>query len=521
MTGSGAGSITDDQHLARLGKRPVLKRSFGFMSMLGFSCTVLITWEGILMTSVQGLMNGGPAGVIWGYLVVWLGTLSTFATIAELASMAPTAAGQYHWVAMLAPSSCRNFLSYITAWVTFSGWQAVAASAAYLIATIIQGIAALTHPEYALKAWHGLLICWTLVAFSVLINSTGGRILARFEGLVLILHLVGFFAVLIPLVYFGHHSSPSFVFTTFLNGGDWSTQTLSFFVGLPASVFALIGADSAVHMSEEIQSAATIVPQALIYSLLINGILGWAMVIAMIFCMGDPNEALNAQATVIHPFLHIFHQAVKSTTGAALMASIVVVLGAASTVGCYASASRMLWSFSRDKGPPLSGIVVKLAPSTSIPIYAVFVTLIISMLLSLITLGSSVAFTQIGSLSTAGLYASYLLVCSLLLWRRVTGSIKPASNETSVVGPDNLYWGPWRLSEPLGTLSNGFACVYLLLLWFWCFWPPASSVRPETMNFSSLVFGSVVLFSILWYVVRARHTFRGPLREVNPSDIPY
>lgn len=32
----------------RLGKKPVLKRDFGFMQILGFSCTVLVTWEGIL-----------------------------------------------------------------------------------------------------------------------------------------------------------------------------------------------------------------------------------------------------------------------------------------------------------------------------------------------------------------------------------------------------------------------------------------------------------------------------------------
>jgi choline transport protein len=104
----------DDQHLMRLGKKPLLKRSFGFMSLLGFSCSVLITWEGILATSVGALLNGGPAGAIWGFLIILIGTLSTFATIGELASMAPVAGGQYHWVAMMAPASCRNFLSYIT-----------------------------------------------------------------------------------------------------------------------------------------------------------------------------------------------------------------------------------------------------------------------------------------------------------------------------------------------------------------------------------------------------------------------
>lgn len=38
----------DERDLRRLGKKPVLKRNFGFMQILGFSCTVLVTWEGIL-----------------------------------------------------------------------------------------------------------------------------------------------------------------------------------------------------------------------------------------------------------------------------------------------------------------------------------------------------------------------------------------------------------------------------------------------------------------------------------------
>lgn len=38
----------DERDLMRLGKKPVLKKNFGFMQILGFSCTVLVTWEGIL-----------------------------------------------------------------------------------------------------------------------------------------------------------------------------------------------------------------------------------------------------------------------------------------------------------------------------------------------------------------------------------------------------------------------------------------------------------------------------------------
>lgn len=88
------GSTKDDEQLQRLGKRPLLNRGFGFMSILGFSCSALLSWEGILVTSISGLLNGGPAGVIWGFLINWAGTISVYTALGELASMAPTAGGQ-------------------------------------------------------------------------------------------------------------------------------------------------------------------------------------------------------------------------------------------------------------------------------------------------------------------------------------------------------------------------------------------------------------------------------------------
>ena len=139
------------------------------------------------------------------------------------------------------------------------------------------------------------------------------------------------------------------------------------------------------------------------------------------------------------------------------------------------------------------------------------------MLLSLIILGSSVAFSNIISLSIAGLYSSYLICCSLLLWRRVTGKIKPHNETVTAVGHGRLYWGPWRVPEPFGTLNNIFACLYLTLLLFWIFWPPALPVTPATMNFSVLVFGGTIIFSLIWYGIRGRKQFSGPIVEIDPE----
>jgi len=112
-------------------------------------------------------------------------------------------------------------------------------------------------------------------------------------------------------------------------------------------------------MSEEIQSAATVIPNALMWTVVINGSLAWAIVIAMMFCIGDLEDALHAQETIFYAFLRIFQTATSSTSVACIMASVIVVMGIASGVGLYASASRMLWAFSRDRGVPFHNQLAK------------------------------------------------------------------------------------------------------------------------------------------------------------------
>lgn len=231
----------DRDDLARLGKKQVLKRNFGFMSMLGFSCTMLVTWEGLLIVFVQGVTNGGPAGLVYGYIVCWIGTLAVFTTMAELVSMAPTSSGQYHWVALLAPASCQNFLSYLTGWLTVAGWQAFVASACYLSGTLVQGLIMMKHPEYEPKLWHATFLFWAVLACAIFVNTVVSRALPKIEGLILVLHVMGFFGILIPLVYLSPHTSAENVFGRFLNLGGWPSQGLSFFVGLIGNVFAFLG----------------------------------------------------------------------------------------------------------------------------------------------------------------------------------------------------------------------------------------------------------------------------------------
>ena len=135
------------------------------------------------------------------------------------------------------------------------------------------------------------------------------------------------------------------------------------------------------------------------------------------------------------------------------------------------------------------------------------------MLLSFIALGSFVAFSNVVNLSIGGLYASYFIVCALLLWRRLKG-ISPYNARAAMVGPESLQWGPWKVPGAFGVANNIFACVYLFVLWFFSFWPGSVKVDAQSMNFSSVTFGGTVLFAIVWYFVRGKKTYVGPIVEV-------
>lgn len=78
----------------------------------------------------------------------------------------------------------------------------------------------------------------------------------------------------------------------------------------------------------------------------------------------------------------------------------------------------------------------------------------------------------------------------------------------------SLSWGPWRIPGALGIANNTFACAYLFFIFFFTFWPSVKDVTPATMNWSILVTGVITIFSAVYYIVRARKIYKGPIIEI-------
>jgi choline transport protein len=125
--------------------------------------------------------------------------------------------------------------------LTVVGWQAAVTGLGFLAASLLQGVAVMGNENYEPMAWQKTLLLWASISFAVFFNTVISSALPKVEGLILILHILGFFAILIPLVYLSPHGSSQQVFTEFLNEGGWSSQGLSFMLGMIAAVFNFLG----------------------------------------------------------------------------------------------------------------------------------------------------------------------------------------------------------------------------------------------------------------------------------------
>ncbi|KAL4739585.1 amino acid/polyamine transporter I [Aspergillus similis] len=496
------GTVVDQRDMNVMGRVQVLRRNFRFISILGFACTLISTWEVILTLLSSVLTDGGTAGLIWGFIIVTAGFSLVFASIAEIASMSPTSGGQYHWVSEFAPRRCQKFLSYITGWLTAIGWQCAIVTIAMLAGTIIQGLIVLNDPSYNFERWHGTLLVIAITTFSIFFNTFLARNLPMVEALILIIHVVGLFAIIIPLWVLAPRNNAKAVFTEFNNGGEWNSDGTATLVGFSTTITAMIGYDCSVHMSEEIKDASRTLPKAMMSAIGVNAVLGFIMIITLCFTLGDVNNILESPTGF--PFIQIFYNTTQSYAATNTMTAILVITLTASTITEVATASRQLWSFARDKGLPFSEFFAYVTPGWNIPLNSVLVSLIVTVLLSLINIGSTVALAAIVSLTITSLMSAYILSIGCILLKRFRNEPLPHRR--------------WSLGR-FGMAINIAAMAFLLPVFVFAFFPLTSVVDEQTMNWSIVMYIGLITLASVYYIVRGRKHFVAPVALVRREDV--
>src|SRR5271155_1455607 len=112
-------------------------------------------------------------------------------------------------------------------------------------------------------------------------------------------------------------------------------------------------------MSEEVRQARIAVPRALMASVFINGLLGFGMLITVLFCNGNIQNALTPATGFT--FMEVFQEALGSNRFATGLTALLLVLFVFCAVAVLAAASRVTWAFARDDGLPGSSWIKKVS----------------------------------------------------------------------------------------------------------------------------------------------------------------
>lgn len=157
----------------------------------------------------------------------------------------------------------------------------------------MQGLLVLNYPDtYVFERWHGTLLVIAVLIFGALFNIFLATRLHLVEGSILIVHVYGFFCVLVPLWILSPRSTSEFAWTAFKDPG-WGNAGLSALIGMQACVVPLLGADASVHMSEELKDASYTLPRSMMWATFVNGAMGMITAITVAYCIGDLTEGLS------------------------------------------------------------------------------------------------------------------------------------------------------------------------------------------------------------------------------------
>ncbi|KAK3670989.1 hypothetical protein LTR78_009105 [Recurvomyces mirabilis] len=447
------------------------------------------------------LNNGGPAGMLWMTILAAIGIFMCDLSLAEMASMSPSSAGPYQWTAELAPLSMQKVLSFVVGYYDVLGWQAALAFSAFLIASNIQGLLFLFRPSYVPHSWHITLLMIASALVTIIVNYRSTRILRHASWLMGVLFIALWLYICITLAVMAPHPNTraltSSIALDFQDPSGWGSN-FAVLVGILGPISTFVGGDVSCHMSEETKDASVSVPRAIYRSAAIGYTMTILTTILIIYSLGPDISAILSSPSG-QPYQQVLYNATKREDMTVIMVTFMLLLIFFSQVTTTTASSRQMFTFARDGGLPLHSFLSKVTTTTHIPRNSVFVTFIIVSLLSLIPLGSVIAFNIITSLSSIAIFSSYWISIACRL-----------SNRFSV---NRIAEPRWNLGVA-GIAVNIFALLFLTLGIIMICFPSAPNPNPTSFNWTVVIWGGVSIFALIYYFAYGRRHYASPRSRV-------
>ena len=274
-------------------------------------------------------------------------------------------------------------------------------------------------------------------------------------------------------------------------------------LGFLLTMYTQTGYDASAHISEETHGAAKAAAQGVWRSVFWSGVGGWFVLLAITFAATDVdgiNEGFGSS-------LAVFATAIPG--GWEKFVVVIATIGQLFCgMACVTSCSRMMYAFSRDRAVPGWRIWTRLNHHR-VPAYAVIGSCVAAALMTAPALegdeaGAPYAFFAVVSICVIGLYIAYVIPV-FLRWRM----------------GDAFEPGPWTLGRHYRWI-NPAAVIWVAHLRDHLL--PAVHARRRavarrvrhrsTSTTLRSPWAALLLIVGVWWAVRAKHTFKGPVRTV-------
>lgn len=407
-------------------------------------------------------------------------------SLGELASRYPTSAGPCYWSFQIAERG-KIPLSFITGWTWLIGNWTITLSVNFGFAVLLAAAISIYDEDFIATPWQLLLIFYAVCIVTLLCCAFGNRFLPLVDTACAAFTAVTIVVTLIALSVkadVGRHSASYALGHYDASFSGWGGFT--FFIGLlPAAyTFSAIGMISS--MAEECADPAVRVPNAISLCIPVGGIAGLFFILPICFTLPDMGDIVT-KAPYGQALPYIFHIVMGTPGGGVALTALVLIITLFCSISITVATSRCTWAFARDNAIPLASVWARVSHTFDAPIWALILTTVVQMLLGIINLGSSSAFTAFISVGVIALAASYAIpiAISMLHGRKEVASAR---------------WNAGKFGWIVNIVAVVWICFEIVLFSM----PTTLPVTEVSMNYASVVWVGFGVFAAGYYMLYAR-----------------
>lgn len=456
------------------GYKEELNRSMNSFSSFAVSFSLISVLTGIFANFNFGYQQAG-GGIVWAWLLVAFGQFFVALVMANLAIRFPIAGYGYQWAARLMNTHFGFFVGWLLLIQFITGFPSICQTFTITFVDV-----------FDIRISRTILSFVTVLVISVvtLIHLFGIKVAAKVNDLGVYTEIIGVVLVIFLLsgiwMMSGNASLATLQKAT-QNIQEKSMHFSSFALSLLLGAWGLTGFEAAADLAEETKSPKKSVPKAVMLSLITSSISGFLILLFLVI------HAIGIERAQEKLLIVILQKTIGIRLTFILLLFVLISIFACA-VASMATASRLLFSFSRDKIVPFSSWISKIGGKTHAPKNATLVIWGFSCL-------SIILLKQIEIISSVSALASYLGYAGIMIATLMSKSFH--SNEDG-------YFFKQKWQRPIQMI----ALIWVLFVIVALAYPETTVEGFETKHLPLISTSIAVLMGILLYFSYVRNRIK-------------